>query len=129
MRRGRGAVTARHSSRGSRTQPRPGPGRYLLWRSGFTRDSPEPRGTWMLPANTKLEHLDRRNWWMWGTAFVLILSLTAAIPAIHSTALQLVGLDEEPLGKGGYEALVGLVGLVSLFILYIILKQRELQTM
>jgi signal transduction histidine kinase len=66
---------------------------------------------------------------MWGTAFVLILSLTAAIPAIQTTALQLVGMDDDPLTHGGYEALIGLVGLVSLFILYIILKQRELQTM
>jgi len=84
----------------------------------------------MLPATTKLEHLDRRNWWMWGTAFVLILSLTAAIPAFHTTALQLVGVDGEAVElKSGYEALIGLVGLVSLFILYIILKQREIQTM
>jgi len=83
-----------------------------------------------MSATTKLEHLDRRNWWMWGTAFVLILSLTAAIPAFHTTALQLVGVDGEAVEvKSGYEALIGLVGLVSLFILYIILKQREIQTM
>jgi len=83
----------------------------------------------MSPEITRLERLDRRNWWMWGAAFVLIIALTATIPALQHDVLQLIGVDSEPaqLSAARYEALVGLLGLVCLFILYIILKQRELQ--
>jgi signal transduction histidine kinase len=75
--------------------------------------------------------IERAGWLLWTATFVLLLSLTATVPALYYPLLQLGGRggDGQSLLKNEWIAVVGLVGLVVLFCLYTITKQREVEVM
>ena len=68
-----------------------------------------------------LQHLDRKQWWMWSSAFLIILLLTIGIASFAFPSLM-------RLGEGTYsfflsQAVRGLIGLVLLFSVYTIYQQ------
>jgi diguanylate cyclase (GGDEF)-like protein len=68
-----------------------------------------------------LQHLDRKQWWMWSSAFLIILLLTIGMASFSFPALM-------RLGEGSYsfflsQAIRGLIGLVLLFSVYTIYQQ------
>ena len=81
-------------------------------------------------SSARLRAVDRAGWWLWAVTFVLLLSLTATVPALYLPLRDLVGRGEEnPVLRDTWVATVGLVGLVTLFCLYTVLKQREINRM
>src|SRR5437867_5822148 len=74
----------------------------------------------------------RRNWTMWGWAFVLVIGLCAAVPLLYLPLMNTINQyepDHAQSTEQAYYALVGLAGLVAVFCLYLALKQRELEGM
>lgn len=69
-----------------------------------------------------LKNLDRRQWWMWSSAFLIILLLTIGMASFTFPSLM-------QLGEGTYsfflsQALRGLLGLVLIFAVYTIYQQH-----
>jgi diguanylate cyclase (GGDEF)-like protein len=72
----------------------------------------------------KMKNLDRRQWWMWSTAVLIILVLTLCVASFAFPALMHVE-------QGTYsfflsQAVRGLVGLVLIFSLYTIYQQLQI---
>jgi signal transduction histidine kinase len=87
-------------------------------RSASSRSRQE-RGLPSLPG------IERRNWWLWGVTFALILTLGCAVVFFSaSTASNLAQRVQTEIGM--QVMLSSLFGLILLFCLYLILKQREL---
>src|SRR5258707_4805135 len=70
--------------------------------------------------------LGRRGWLLWLLTFVVMLSLTAAVPVLYWALLESYAASG-PTREQAYLAIVGLAGLVLLFCLYTALKQHELE--
>ncbi|MGB6877586.1 MAG: GGDEF domain-containing protein [Candidatus Acidiferrales bacterium] len=69
-----------------------------------------------------LQHLDRKQWWMWSSAVLIILLLTVGMASFAFPSLM-------RLGEGTYsfflsQAIRGLIGLVLLFSVYTIYQQH-----
>lgn len=75
------------------------------------------------------ERLNRRNWFLWGATFALVIALAAAVPLLYLPLNSLLRDEAGGLPDETYVALVGLGGLVVVFCLYTALKQRELNAM
>ncbi len=68
-----------------------------------------------------LRRIERRDWWLWGYAILVILSLTAAVVALSVSVLT---KPDEPFFQFQISQSVrGLVGVVLLFNLYTIYQQ------
>jgi len=74
---------------------------------------------------TPWHRLQQRGWLLWGSAFLVLLSLAGSIPLIYWTLIQSTP-DPSAVQSQAYLAIVGLSGLVLVFCLYTALKQREL---
>ncbi len=69
----------------------------------------------------RLRQIERRDWWLWATAIVVMLLLSAAVIIFSAPALS---ADENLISKFRMEqAVQGLLGLVLLFSLHIIYQQ------
>ncbi len=68
-----------------------------------------------------MRRIERREWWLWATAIVIMLLLT--LPVISFTRLELENRLQLNLGEPSN----GLIGLVFLFCLYIVYSQRTLR--
>ena len=85
---------------------------------------PDP---WLMRANeirTSLKTLDRKQWWMWSSAVLIILLLTIGVASFSFPWLMQVG-------EGTYsfylsQAVRGLVGLVLLFSVYSVYQQSQI---
>lgn len=72
-----------------------------------------------------LKQIDRRDWWLWGHAVLVILSLTAAVVIL---SMSVVTKPEEPFFEFHISQSVrGLVGVVLLFNIYAIYQQIQLK--
>jgi signal transduction histidine kinase len=85
------------------------------------------------PKTPQWKKLDRAGWLLWGVTFLLLLTLTIAIPALYLPLTDLAGntpaLADVPIVREPVTTLVALVGLVLLFCLYTVTKQREINLM
>jgi len=76
---------------------------------------------------TRLQHLDHRNAWMWGLAALLMVALGAAVVALYLSQDPGGGRDL-PAGLGARGVLVGgLCALVALFCLYVLIQQSQMR--
>jgi len=72
-----------------------------------------------------LRRLERRDWWLWWAALVVVLSLTAAVVSLSVAVLT---KPDEPFFQFHISQSVhGLVGLVLLFNVYMIYQQIQLK--
>jgi diguanylate cyclase (GGDEF)-like protein len=86
-----------------------------------------PPDPWLTRANeirTSLKSLDRKQWWMWSSAVLVILLLTIGVASFSFPWLLRVG-------EGTYsfylsQAVRGLVGLVLIFSVYSIYQQSQI---
>ncbi|HEV2314721.1 MAG TPA: GGDEF domain-containing protein [Candidatus Acidoferrales bacterium] len=86
-----------------------------------------PPDPWLTRANeirTSLKSLDRKQWWMWSSAVLIILLLTIGVASFSFPWLM-------RLGEGTYsfylsQAVRGLVGLVLIFSVYSIYQQSQI---
>ena len=86
------------------------------------RDAPRRESIPNLAAvQARLRQIERRDWWLWATAIVVMLLLGVAVIIFSAPALS---DDEDPISQYRLEqAVQGLVGLVLLFSLHIIYQQ------
>ena len=86
------------------------------------RDAPRRESIPNLEAvQARLRQIERRDWWLWATAIVVMLLLGVAVIIFSAPALS---DDEDPISQYRLEqAVQGLVGLVLLFSLHIIYQQ------
>src|SRR5579864_932300 len=83
-----------------------------------------PPDPWLTRANeirTNLKHLDRKQWWMWSSAVLVILLLTIGVASFSFPSLMRV--DEGTYSFFLSQAVRGLVGLVLIFSVYTIYQQ------
>jgi diguanylate cyclase (GGDEF)-like protein len=72
-----------------------------------------------------LRRIERHDWWLWGYAFLVILSLTAAVVALSISVLT---RPDEPFFQFHIgQSVRGLVGVVLLFNVYTIYQQTQLK--
>ncbi len=76
----------------------------------------------VLQTQQDLERLERREWWSWTAAFLIIITLSAAVAVL---ALSSVGTDLVTAGQRDL-VLRGLVPLVMLFGLFVIRQQMQI---
>lgn len=82
------------------------------------------------PTAARWRRLDRAAWLLWGITFLLLLSLTATVPALYVPLFELAGrTGDSPLIQDTWLTTVALIGLVVLFCLYTIAQQRKLNLM
>jgi len=74
---------------------------------------------------TDLKKVERRDWWLWIMAIIVMLLLTAAV--LSTTFPGLVAMDDPVFQNSLDQAVRGLVGLVLLFNLYSIYQQVTLK--
>lgn len=94
---------------------------------GTTRSGlPEaPAETHLDEVQKKLKKLERRDWWLWVVAIVVMLLLTAAVVSLSFPGLIKV---EDPVFQFSLDQAVrGLVGLVLLFNTYSIYQQVQIK--
>src|SRR4029077_21293359 len=110
----------------------------ILWRvPGFVRDSrpamsalppispahkPDPSSKASLPElQAKLRNLERRDWWLWSMAVIVMLLLTFAVFTMSFPGFLKV---EDPFFQASLNRAVrGLIGLVLIFNAYTIYQQ------
>jgi PAS domain-containing protein len=73
------------------------------------------------PARTGIRRIQRREWWLWSSAFLIILLLTLGlvsflVPMLHTGRADSGNLEIKPVVRG-------LLGLVFLFDLYVVYQQ------
>ncbi|HEV2224357.1 MAG TPA: GGDEF domain-containing protein [Candidatus Acidoferrales bacterium] len=86
-----------------------------------------PPDPWLTRANeirTSLKSLDRKQWWMWSSAVLIILLLTIGVASFSFPWLL-------RMGEGTYsfylsQAVRGLVGLVLIFSVYSVYQQSQI---
>lgn len=86
-----------------------------------------PPDPWLTRANeirTSLKSLDRKQWWMWSSAVLIILLLTIGVASFSFPWLM-------HFGEGTYsfylsQAVRGLVGLVLIFSVYSVYQQSQI---
>ncbi|HEV2615427.1 MAG TPA: GGDEF domain-containing protein [Candidatus Acidoferrales bacterium] len=86
-----------------------------------------PPDAWLTRANeirTSLKSLDRKQWWMWSSAVLIILLLTIGVASF--TFPSLMHIDEGSYSFYLSQAVRGLVGLVLLFSVYSIYQQSQI---
>ncbi len=71
-----------------------------------------------------LQHLDRRQWWLWSTTVAVILLLTLAVASFAFPAL--LSREESTYSFYLNQAVRALVGLVLLFSVYLVYQQLQL---
>src|SRR6266478_3216580 len=78
-------------------------------------------------ARSRLRHIERREWWLWATAVMITLLLTAGILSFLPMFLQ----SNEPTGYFSTlrRAMWGLVGMVLLFDGYTVYQQLQIHRM
>ena len=79
------------------------------------------------PAKSPWHMLRRQGWMLWGSAFLVMLALTATIPLLYWALAQSLA-NPSGIEAQAYMVIVGLAGLVLVFCLYTALKQRELES-
>lgn len=93
------------------------------------RSSSEPSTDTSLPrgrveTQDGLRHIERREWWLWTTAVIVTLLLTAGIVSFLPPLLRSSGQTESAFTVR--RAMWGLVGIVLLFDLYTVYQQLQL---
>lgn len=86
-----------------------------------------PSDPWLTRANeirTRLESLDRKQWWMWSSAVLIILLLTIGVASFSFPWLMQVGAGTYSFYLS--QAVRGLVGLVLLFSVYSVYQQSQI---
>ena len=73
-----------------------------------------------------LRRLERRDWSLWGSAIIIMLSLIAAIASLSVSVSALAG--EPSFAFHMSQSVGGLVGLVLLFSVYTIYQQVQLKS-
>src|SRR2546430_16878936 len=75
--------------------------------------------------NSRLKHMDRREWWLWSFVVVITLLLTGGIA---SFALPLLHDTDSFYGFQIRQSAWGLLGLVLLFDIYSLYQQFQIQS-
>jgi diguanylate cyclase len=84
-------------------------------------ESPRANGPGLPELQAKLERLERRDWWLWSTAVIVMLLLTFAVFTMSFPGLVKV---EDPFFQASLNRAVrGLIGLVLIFNAYTIYQQ------
>jgi predicted signal transduction protein with EAL and GGDEF domain len=84
-------------------------------------ESPRASGPSLPELQAKLERLERRDWWLWSTAVIVMLLLTFAVFTMSFPGLVKV---EDPFFQASLNRAVrGLIGLVLIFNAYTIYQQ------
>jgi diguanylate cyclase (GGDEF)-like protein len=84
-------------------------------------ESAPPAGASLPELQSKLERLERRDWWLWTTAVIVMLLLTFAVFSMSFPRLVKV---EDPFFQASLNRAVrGLIGLVLIFNAYTIYQQ------
>jgi len=73
----------------------------------------------------KMRKLERRDWWLWGMAVIVMLLLTFAVFTMSFP--ELTKLDDPLVQRGLDRAVRGLIGLVLIFNGYTIYQQRTIK--
>ena len=84
-----------------------------------------PNARIALETQSGLRKVEKREWWLWGTAVAVTLLLTAGIASFLPPLLQSPE-DSETLG-GIRQAVWGLLGVVLLFDIYSVYQQLQIQ--
>ena len=77
----------------------------------------------------ELEDLDRRNWSLWFLNGMLLLVMAAVITSLYLPRIWGVIVPDVPAPETRGMLVTGLCGLVTIFMLYMLLKQRQMQTL
>lgn len=77
----------------------------------------------------ELEDLDRRNWSLWFLNGMLLLVMAAVITSLYLPRIWGVIVPDIPAPETRGMLVTGLCGLVTIFMLYMLLKQRQMQTL
>jgi diguanylate cyclase len=72
----------------------------------------------------RLQHLDRRQWWLWSTTVAVVLLLTLAVASFAFPAL--LGRDDGTYSFFLNQSVRALVGLVLVFSVYLIYQQTQI---
>ena len=80
-----------------------------------------PQGASLAELQAKLQRLERRDWWLWSMAVVVMLLLTFAVFSMSFPGL--VKVDDPFFQAGLNRAVRGLIGLVLIFNAYTIYQQ------
>ncbi|MGH9865312.1 MAG: hypothetical protein ACRD4H_07845, partial [Candidatus Acidiferrales bacterium] len=86
-----------------------------------------PPDPWLAHADeirTSLRHLDRKQWWMWSSAVLIILLLTIGVASFAFPSLMHV--DQGSYSFYLSQAVRGLVGLVLIFSVYSVYQQSQI---
>ena len=92
-----------------------------------TQDHWQDKDPWLLRSveiRKGLRRLDRQQWWMWSSAFMVILLLTIGVASFSFPSLM-------RMGEGTYsfflsQAVRSLIGLVLIFAVYTIYQQHQI---
>jgi diguanylate cyclase (GGDEF)-like protein len=88
-------------------------------------ESPPNPGASLPELQAKLERLERRDWWLWSTAVIVMLLLTFAVFSMSFP--QLVKVEDPFFQASLNRAVRGLIGLVLIFNAYTIYQQITLK--
>src|SRR3954469_17391262 len=73
----------------------------------------------------ELKKLERRDWWLWVLAIMVMLLLTVAVLSMNFPGL--IAVDDVFFQQGLDRALRGLIGLVLVFNIYSVYQQRMIK--
>src|ERR1700681_3918124 len=85
----------------------------------------QPRETRMEELQASLKKLERRDWWLWAVAILVMLLLTVAVVSLSFP--DLIKTEDPILQYSLNQAVRGLVGLVLLFNTYSIYQQVQIK--
>ena len=110
----------------SKYQPTWAPGRNCIAMNHTDEVLPvEPRETRLEDLQASLKKLERRDWWLWAVAILVMLLLTLAVVSLSFPGLV---KTEDPFFQYSLnQAVRGLIGLVLLFNAYSIYQQAQIK--
>lgn len=76
------------------------------------------------PIRASMRRIQRREWWLWSSAFLIILLLTLGlisflVPMLHNARTEAGNLEIKPIARG-------LLGLIFLFDIYVVYQQLHI---
>jgi two-component system, cell cycle sensor histidine kinase and response regulator CckA len=87
-------------------------------------NSQPPFGEGRIAAKERLRRIERREWWLWATAVIVTLLLTAGILSFSPSLFH--SGEQAELASTAQRAMWGLIGIVLLFNLYTVYQQLQL---
>src|SRR6185437_6478724 len=98
--------------------------RIFMTRSSATATMPETFNIAARPARANFQKVERREWWLWGSAALVTLLLTAAVVSFF---LPDASLHHDVRSFAAVPEMIrGLVGLVFLFDLYVMYQHLQI---